>query len=443
MNTIFIEGGKPLVGTVTTSGAKNSAIKLIYAALYSNEDVLLENVPDILAVDEDLAVVRSLGAKAEWAGNNRVLLNGSSINNYEIPVEIGSRYRTTLLAAGPLLFRFGRAVLPIPVGSEKKIHPHNRLLETWTALGIKIQDKGNVYELDSTEAKASNIHFKTSSHLGTDNAILSSVFLPGQTTITNASEESEIEDLVAFCKNMGVVIERTDPRKIVIEGTNMFKGGRFTVQSDKTEIAIFATAALVTKGNLIIRKVDKSAMISFVNFLNKIGARYEFCGDELKVWCRDEPFTPQNLVISPTPGFVSDWQPLAALVLSFAQGESVIHDTVNIERFDYTKDLNRMGARMETLRPSDAGFIPIISDDSYNFHKDGEPEIALKILGPTKLKGEKLNIDNFMCGPVHVLAALAAEGRSEVSGFDQVKKYMENFDEKLISIGAKLWKAQE
>jgi UDP-N-acetylglucosamine 1-carboxyvinyltransferase len=442
MSTIFIDGAKPLVGTVTPSGAKNSAIKLIYAALYTNEDVLLENVPDILAVDEDLAVVRSLGAKADWAGNNRILINGASINSYEVPSEIGSRYRTTLLAAGPLLYRFGRAILPKPMGTDKKVHPHNRLVETWTNLGIKVEDKGEFYELDSTEARSGNIYFRTSSHLGTDNAIISSLFLPGETTISNASEESEVDDLLEFCSGMGVKIEQPETRKLVIHGTTQFKGGRFVVQSDKTEIAIFAAASLITKGNLIIRKVNRTTMVPFVNFLNKIGSRFEFSGDELKVWYHDEPFKPQNLIISPTPGFVSDWQPLASLILAFAEGESIVHDTVNIERFDYIKDLNRMGARMETLKPSEAGIVPVISDDSYNFSSEGEPEIALKIKGPVRLKGEKLNIQNFLSGPILVLAALAAEGRSELTGFDHVRKYMEGFDDKLLSIGANLWKTQ-
>jgi UDP-N-acetylglucosamine 1-carboxyvinyltransferase len=429
METFFVEGGRPLAGNVTPSGSVNSAIKLIYAALFSNEDVIIENVPDILAIDENLAVIRSVGAYAEWSGNNRLVVNGSGISTHEIPQGIGSRYKTTLLAAGPLLFRFGRAELPKFSGEASTVgagYPDSDFIEAWEALGIVVEDRGEQYTLDSTRAQSTHYHFKNLSHLGTDNAVLTALFINGETQLTNASEESEVDDLITFCRTIGASIECPEPRKINITGVNVFKGGRFKVQSDKTEVAIFATAAITTGGNVTIQNVDRTTMVPFINFLNKIGGKFAFSGEELKIWVAEEILKPYQLEIAPTPGFVPAWQSLAVLILTQAEGESLVTDTVSSSKFIYATDLNRMGASIELVESEVQGIIE-----------------SAKITGPSKLKATKLNMPGFAHVPVELLAALIAEGKSEVSGLENVTRYRENFIEKLTQLGAKVWKAQD
>lgn len=438
MANIIIDGNTPLNGDVTVSGAKNSAIKLIYASLFCNDDVILENVPRLESIFEDLELIRIMGGKAEWVGSNKLLLNGSEINTYEVPNDVGSRYRTSMLMAGPLLYRFGKATLPKILNTTFKASPTNRFFDTWKSLGIYIEETEYSYKLSSENMKAGDINFKTSTHMGTDNAIISSVFLEGKTIISNASEEVEIDDLVAFFKMAGVDISRVEPRKIVVNGCNIFKGGNLEVQSDKTEVVFFSTAAIVTNGDLIIKKIDRNAITPFINFLTKVEANYDLSETELRIWHNKEELKPVNLVISPSPGFVSDWKPMATLILNKAQGESIIHDTIYTNRFDYVKDLNRMGAKIELLKPSDVGFVPVISDDSYDYEKLGEPLSVEKISGPQKLKGNKITVIDHRYSTVLILAGLAAEGKTEIVDFRLRYFNFEKLIDKLVNLGAKI-----
>ncbi|MBU0534943.1 MAG: UDP-N-acetylglucosamine 1-carboxyvinyltransferase [Patescibacteria group bacterium] len=439
MPGINVEGGIPLTGSVTVSGAKNSAIKLMYASLFSNEDVVLTNVPRIKSVFDDISIIQSIGGKAEWASNNTLIINGASVTSYEVPKEIGLKYRTIVLLAGPLLFRFGKAVLPKYKPSAFSGGPMNRFFDAWKSLGVLIEEDEDFITLLGEDMKSADIVFKTSSHTATDNAILSSIFVSGETTITNASEECEVDDLINLFKAMGANIERVEPRKIKIIGGNMFKGAKLEVCPDKAEIAAFAVAAVLTKGNISIKGVKRDVMVQFVNFLNKIGVRFDFQNDELKVWRNDETIQPVNIEVSPTPGFVPDWMSAATLVLTQAEGESTIHDTVYVDRFNFVMDLNRMGAKIELTKPSESGCACIISDDSYDFEKLGEPKTVAKISGPSKLKGERLTIEDFRDGAVLLLASLCADGKSEIIGVENIENYFENFVNKLKSLGAKIW----
>ena len=408
MSTVIIEGGSPLLGTVQVSGTRNSALKLMAAAMFSNDDVILQNVPKIDVVEDDIKMIRILGGRADWAGAGRVILNGSDITSYEVPLETGSKYRTSLLMAPPLLFRFGKASIPKYKTRLSVPRPVNRILEVWKSLGITIEEDEDYYFISSANASSGHVNFKIPSHMSTDVLIMTAAFLPGETEINNASEESEIDDLIDLMNAMGGNVVRSEPRLIKVNGVNIFKGASVEVQPDKTEAVVFSIAALITKGNVVIKNINRNIMVPLVNFLTKIGARYEFEQNSIKIWRHDEELQAMNLTIAPTPGFVPDWQSAATLLLTQCNGTSYIHDTVYTDRFGYTKDLNRMGAKIELLRPSEAGISYVISDDTYDVDRLGEPYTVAKTNGPVKLKGEKMNITDFRYGTVHVLAALAA-----------------------------------
>lgn len=444
MSNILIEGGVPLTGSVSISGSRNSAIKLIYASMFSNEDILLNNVPWVQPVFDDIEVIKSVGGKADWVGSNTIVLNGSQISSFEIPKEIGSRFRTSMLFAGPLLFRFGKAFIPKFKNTKFKAGPVNRFLDTWKSLGFVIEEDEDYYKVTNDgNASSASVNFKTVSHMGTDNAILSSVFLSGETLISNSSEEPEIDDLIGLFNLMGGLVERVEDKKIKVNGVNIFKGARFDVCPDKTEFAVFASAAVLTKGNLSIKGIKRESILQFVNFLNKIGARFEFSENELRVWRNENTILPSSVDISPSPGFVPDWQPLAVLILTQAEGESTVHDTVYVDRFGYCVDLNRMGAKIELVKPSDVNKPFVISDDSYNAEELGEPLTVAKVLGPSKLKGERISVTDCRYISVLVLAGLCAEGKSEIIGADGVSYYFEGFVDKLKALGAKIWETQD
>ncbi len=432
------------MGTVSVSGAKNSNSKLIFASMFSNEDVVLSNVPKIQAVLKDIEIIESVGGKAEWVGTNTLSLNGSNINTYEIPVEIGTKYRLSSLMAGPLLFRFGKVFIPKYVPKDSGSKPINRFIDTWKSLGYRVEESDDYIKIFNDGAfSATTVNFRIPSHTATDNAILSSVFLSGETEISNPCEEYEIEDLIGLLNEMGADITRTESGKLKIPGTNIFKGANFEVCPDKSEIATFASLAVLTKGNISIKNVKRDIVLQFINFLNKIGARFEFSEGELRVWRHEEILNPQKLEVAPTPGFVPDWQSLAVLILTQADGESIVHDTVYINKFGYCVDLNRMGAKIDVVAPSELGIKAVISDDSYNVEVEGEPKTVAKITGPTKLRGERLTIENFNYGAVLVLAALIAEGKSEIIGIENVNYYFEDFTDKLKSLGAKIWEQSD
>jgi len=436
---IIVEGASPLVGSVKISGAKNSALKLLSLALHSNEDSVIDNVHHIDNLISDIEIIKSVGGTVEWLGSNRLMVNGSKTNSYEIPYDIGSGQRTCILLAGPLLFRFGKAIIPKFRRTGYSSNPINRHIDMWKSLGINIEEDSKYVYLSSEKISSGTINFKVPSHMATDNAVLSSIFIQGETVINNASEESEIDDLLAASCLMGADVRRTDPKTILVNGNNILKGFKYSIQGDKTEAATLAAAAILTRGNIEIKGIEKSVFIPFANFLTKIGARFEFTDNGVKVWRHDESINSSQVNISPTPGFIPDWQPLAVLILNQAEGVSYVHDTVYTDRFEYIKDLNRMGAEIELIKPSSINNLPIVSDDSYNIKEEGEPLSVAKITGPKKLRGERLQILDFKNGAVLLLAALSAEGKSEIIGVENIEEYFESFLTKIKSLGAKIW----
>ena len=438
MSTIFVEGGEPLIGTVRVSGSKNSALKLIAAALLSNEDVVIDNVPRIENVENDLEIVKAIGGKAEWQGKNKLLINGSGINTYEIPYDLGCKYRTASLYAAALVFRFGKASIPFPGGCKIGPRPINRWVNVWEALGIKVENDDKFIYLDAQDVAGSHISFQNNTHMGTDMSLLFASFAPGESIINNAAEEPEVDDLIELINTLGGSAERVEPRRIKIEGTKQFTGGTFSVQPDRNEVVTYAVGALVTKGNITIKGVNRGHLLSFVNILTKLDAKFEINGDEMRVWSAKRDLNTTDIATAPYPGVMTDWQPLLTLLLSHIEGESYIHDTIYWDRFGYTVDLNRMGAKIELVSPTEAGYDLLLSDDTYNLEEKGEPKTVAHITGGTKLRGTKMHIPDLRAGATLVLAALAAEGKSEIVGFENVTRGYEDFVSKLNDMGAKI-----
>lgn len=437
-SNVVVEGGIPLIGTVQISGSKNSCIKLIYAAMFSNEDVVIENAPRIPTIERELDIIRSIGGTAEWLGKNTLLLNGSTIESYKVPFKLAQRNRTVFLLSGVLLYRFGKAFIPKMKEEDIKISPINRFLDTWDSLGVIYAEDDNYYMLSGENLKSASINFKYPTQMGTDLAMIMSSFIDGDTFISNASQDPEVDELLDFLKAIGVSITRQEPTKIKIHGTNIFKGVNWSLSYDKTEVVTFAVATLITNGNVLIKGVNRESLTSFSHFLMKIGARFEFEDDALKVWHSGEHLIPITANITPYPGLVPDWQPLLSLLMSKGDGQSNIYDQVYTDRFDYIKDLNRMDARIDMVKPSDIGKTFNTQDDSYDIKKLGEPSTVIQINGPVKLKAEKLDIQSGRFGAVLLVAALAADGKSILFNFDKLENWFEDIIQKLQNLGAKI-----
>ncbi|MBI4091344.1 UDP-N-acetylglucosamine 1-carboxyvinyltransferase [candidate division WWE3 bacterium] len=434
-----VDGITPLIGSVRVSGSKNSASKIIIASLFSNEDIVLDNVPRIGNVTDDLEVIEALGVKTSWLAPNKLLINSSSINSFEVPLELGARNRTASLLAAPLLYRFGKALIPKPLGCKIGFRPINRWLKTWESLGIEVKEEEDFYVLRSKKLERAEISFKVVTVMGTENAILTALFIPGETVIKNCALEPEVDDLIRFVNQIGALVKRVEDRDIVVSGNRFFLGAKFRVMPDRIEAATFVTAALLTCGDVKIEESVSADLLPLLRKFESLKANFEFIGETLRVWkSKVQKLEPFTLETSPYPGFSTDWQPLMGVLATQIAGTSLIHDTIHVDRFAYTKELNRMGARISLLTPSQAGLDPVVSDDMYDIALLGEPLSVAKIEGFTSLKRERLNVPDLRAGAALVLAALCAEGRSEIFGVENIDRGYENFDEKLKSLGAKI-----
>lgn len=441
MSNLKIIGGKPLNGEIKVSGARNCALKVIHAAMFSNEDVIIRNVPKIGSLEADIDILTSLGAEITWISQNSLKLNGSKINSFEVPYDLGAKQRTCLLLAGPLVHRFGQARLPKPYSVKYGARPVNRFIETWKNLGYTVNEDENYVHISGHNMLGANVNFKISTHMGTENAILSSLFLNGDTFIKNAAEEVEVDSLIEFCNSIGGNVSRVEPRIIKVTGVELFRGTEFVVPPDKTDVVVFATCALATQGSVIIKNVEQAHLLSFVNVLTKLGARYEFEGDSVRIWNSAESLSPINIATAPAPGFLTEWLPFLTVLMTKAAGTSTLYDTVYTNRFDYIRDLNMMGADIKLLKPSEVGLETIISDESYDIKKSGEPSSVIAVKGPTKLKGSKLLVTEFTSGLALIIAALSAEGKSELTGFSQIGYGFDSFLERFAELGAQIEEA--
>jgi len=440
MPYFLVRGTTPLKGSVVISGAKNAAIKMIAASLLTSEEVRLSNVPQIEDVRVDLEVAKSLGVKVEESGNT-LRLRADDIGSFSIPSKLSQKTRAAILTLGPLLARFGKASLPPFGGCPIGLRPIDRHLKALEALGAEISCENGVIEAKAERLVGAPIRFSKTTVMGTENAILASVLAEGGTTIFGAAQEPEVDDLIELLTKMGAEIQRSEeaPGKIIIEGVESLSGATHEVLPDRNEAVTFAVATAATRGDVTLEKVRPQDLTSFLSKFEAVGASYEVTGEKIRVWAdSDTQFAPVDIETAPYPGFMTDWQQPFSVLLTQAEGESVIQETVHAQRFGYLSELEKMGAKVELLTPTEAG-IPF-APEKYGFNWDSkeEPKVVAKIGGPTKLHGAEVEITDLRAGATLVIAALAAEGESKITGIEHIDRGYENFAEKLRGLGAEI-----
>ncbi len=443
----IIEGGVPLKGKVEISGAKNEATKLIAASLLTDEEVILNKVPRISDVDYTLRMFRSFGGKTKWLGSHRLSLSAAHLHSSSIPASLSQKCRIGLLMVGPLLARLGEANLPNSGGDNFGQRATNRFFDAWASFGATFTQASDGTLVECHHLRGAVINFKRSSHTATESAILTAVLAEGETVISNAAEEPEIDVLISFLDQMGAKVQRVEPRRIVIEGVKNLTGTEFTVGPDGNEAVTLALAAAVTRGEVTLQNLRAADLTAFLSKVGKMGVSYEILekGTSLKVWLdREKKLTQIDLIQTrPHPGFKTDWQAPFCVLMTQVEGVGLIQETIYINRFAYVKELNRMGAKIELLTATEANLPFILDHDGYNLDKDKEPQTVVKITGPTKLTRERLTVADLRAGATLVLAALCAEGKSEILGAELVDRGYENFDLKLKSLGAKIERVGE
>lgn len=437
---IIIEGGVPLNGTVKISGAKNAALKMIAASILTSEKTLLKNVPHILDVDTMISAAESIGVKTKWLKDNVLEIDAKNIHSQRLPLEIISKARASFVFMGPLLSRFKKIEIANPGGCRIGLRPVNRHIEAVEKLGAKVEYLDGYYHIDGSSLKEGEICFAKNTHTGTENVILASIMTPGKTVINNAAAEPEIDDLIAMLNKMGAQIKRLEERKIEITGVTDLHGVEYSIMGDRNEAVTFAIAAVVTGGKLFLEGIDSKNLLAFLNKASQAGVEYQVTEKGIHVWKNhNKKLQALNLETAIHPGFMTDWQPPFVLLLSQAEGESTIHETVMDNRFGYLEELSNMGLKYELFNPED------FDKNKYNFDLDEKDQNfhTVRISGPQKLQASFLDMPDLRAGATLVLAALMAEGVSEITGLHHVDRGYEKLEERLQKVGARIKRVKE
>ncbi len=442
MEELVINGGKKLKGSISIFGSKNVALKVLVAACLTDEEVLIENVPLISDFLIMLEIIKELGGSVEIK-DHAVSVKMGSFGKNKISLEKAAEIRTSFMFLAPLLARTGKAIIPNPGGCRIGARPIDRIVDGLENMGAEID-----YESEDgyfhAKAPAGGLYgteyrFVKNTHTGTETMILASVLSKGKTILENAAEEPEVDELIGFLNRMGAKVKRTKPRTIMIEGVETLHGTTFRIAPDRNEVVTFAVAAIITGGDIFIKDINEKGLVEFLDMLKAAGGGFEIKEDGIRFYYKEE-LKATNVTTSFYPGFMTDWQGPWAVLMTTANGSSIIHETIYENRFSYVEELKKMGAHIELYNPEvknpDSFYNFNISDDNNYFH-------AEKILGPVQLHNGVVNVSDLRAGATLVLAALAAKGESIVFGIEHLDRGYEQFDKRLESLGADIKRVKE
>ena len=435
MDKFLITGGAPIKGEVSLCGAKNSGFKLMIAALYADTPTTLYNFSKIGDVFSTAEVIRELGGKVAFGKNHVMQVTSRDLSRYNPSQKSGEVSRAASYFIGPLLHRFGKAIIPNPGGCKIGRRPIDRHIDGIRALGGGVKVVNSSYEITAKRLKGAHFTFNKSTHGGTDIMVIAAATAEGKTILENAAAEPEVDDLIAFLNQMGAKIKRVKSRTIVIEGVDEFHGADYTVMYDRNEAVTFGCAALATKGDVFVLRADKENLRAFLEAVKNCGGGYEIEERGIRFFYKG-PLKATSITTQPYPGFMTDWMPLWSILMTQAEGESIIHETIHNNRFAFVHELSKMGAKIELFNPAVKN-----PEKVYNFNlEDDRPEYfhAARIFGPTPLKATIEEITDVRAGASLMLASLIARGKSQLLGVEHVDRGYENLDSRLCSLGAKI-----
>jgi UDP-N-acetylglucosamine 1-carboxyvinyltransferase len=441
MDIFAINGGVPLGGTITISGAKNVALKAFVASLLTDEPLTLHGVPLIRDVALMADLLAGLGRSVAFDGHTvRITADGKRVTR--VPLELGARLRTSSMVLGPLLAREGEAVIPNPGGCRIGARPIDRHIEGLRDMGADITYHS---EDGYFHARASNLlgityTFAKNTHTGTETLILAAVLATGKTVLKNAAEEVEIDDLIKLLVAMGAKIKRTAPREITIVGVDVLHGCDYGIMPDRNEEVTLAIAAALTGGKIQVTNSTHETLSAFLEAFRQAGGKADLTRGGM-TYSSGGSLRAVDVTTKPHPGFMTDWQAPWAVLMTQATGTSTIHETVFESRFSYVSELRKMGADITFYDPE-----VVNPEVFYNYNwSDRIPGYhqGIRIVGPTKLHNAVVEIADLRAGATLVLAALAAIGESFVHGIEHLDRGYEAFETRLTGLGAKIKRVRE
>jgi len=433
MSQFIIQGQKPLHGSVKIGGAKNASYKIMIASLLASSPSRILNFSHISDVELVADIISYLGADVKKTGDGAYSIDPRTLKDFNIKPEHGAQGRFSTIFIPVLLARFGKASVPAPGGDKIGKRPLDRHFDGLQALGAQVEIKDGLYQITTDQLIGCTYRFSKNTHTGTETLILAGTLAKGITVLENAAQEPEIDDLIKYLNNCGAQIERLPGRIIKIQGVDRLEGSIHRLLPDRNEAVSYACAALATKGDVIIENARAQDLTAFLNKLEEAGANYELGEYGIRFYY-SEPLRATQVTTQVEPGFMTDWQPLWATLMTQATGESTIHETIMASRFQYVDDLTQMGAKIEAFAPQVDN-----PEELYNFDlKNDLPNAqhAIKITGPSLLKAGNFNVQDLRHGATLVLAAMAAQGTTTIQGVEHIDRGYEKLAERLNSMGA-------
>lgn len=435
----LISGGKKLSGKITLSGAKNVALKVIIGALMFRSRVVLDNIPRINDVFELIHLVKILGGRAEFTGKNSLIVDGNGIKTNKVDLLHASKIRVSFLLFAPLLIKFGDCYIPNPGGCRIGARPIDRIVDGMKSLGIKVlyDHKTGYYHAQMKIKPFGSYRFPKPTHTGTELLILMSVLSDKSVRLDNCALEPEIDDLINFLNDSGADIKR-QKGGIIIRGKKQLEQKQpYAIICDRNEAVTYISSAIATKGWLEIGPIPFELIRTFYNQAEKIGVKCERLKDNRYKFVFTGKLQGSKIETAPHPGFMTDWQPNWAVLMTQAIGESTIVERVFENRFSYVSELRKIGADIDFIQP-----VIIDPKHYYFFNVDPAKEYyqGIRIAGPQRLHGGVINISDLRAGATLAIGALAAEGESIINGANILERGYENFVEKIRSLGGTIRK---
>ncbi|MBR6034242.1 MAG: UDP-N-acetylglucosamine 1-carboxyvinyltransferase [Clostridia bacterium] len=419
MEKLVVKGPTPLKGEVIISGAKNAAVAILPATLLINGICRIENLPNISDVKLYCEILEHLGAKITWHTNNDITIDTRHIDCNADIIEITRKFRASYYLIGSLLGRCGSATVGIPGGCKLGARPIDLHIKGFEALGATTNTtQGNIYAT-ADKLVGTSIYLDIASVGATINIMLASVLAEGTTVIDNAAKEPHIVDVANFLNTMGADIRGAGTDTIKVHGVKELRGGAtYSVVPDQIEAGTFMLAAVASRGDLVIKNCIPEHLEPLTAKVVEIGAHVEESGDELHVWCDKRP-SKANIKTLPYPGFPTDLQPQMGVVLATADGTSIINESIWESRFQYTAELNKMGAN--------------ITDQGKSALFQGVPE----------LYGAPVNVTDLRAGAALIIAGVSAKGTTEIYNIEHIDRGYEDIEGKFRKIGANIERVEE
>jgi UDP-N-acetylglucosamine 1-carboxyvinyltransferase len=415
MPKFIINGGRTLSGKISVSGAKNSALKIIPAAILSKQPITLSNLPIIEDVERSFEVLVDLGAKISKNGQE-VIIETASLNKSEMNPKLADKFRGSVMFIGPLLARFKEVKFPHPGGCVIGAggRPIDLFLEGYQAFGAEIKEEsGKFYNIKAEKLHPAHYFFPLVSVTATESMMMTATIIPGTTILQNCAMEPEIEALANYLNTQGAKITGAGTPTITIEGQEEIGAGKFAVIPDRIETGSFVILAAAANAEIEIENCNPEHIMTLLKILKKIGVNFSTGPDWIKMEKRQTPLLSHDIKTHEYPGFATDLQSPYVVLMTQATGTALIHETIYDRRLLWTDMLSQMGAQITMCDP----------------HR-------VVVQGPTRLYGKRLMSPDLRAGIALVIAALIADGRTEIDNIYQIDRGYEKLEERLRALGA-------